>query len=96
MVFEWDNNKNEINIKKHGVSFKEASSVFYDDDAIMFEDPDHSVDEERFIIIGMSRNTGILTVCHCYREDDEVDRIISARKDSRPETDFYIQFRGEL
>lgn len=66
--FEWDKNKNEINIKKHGISFAEASSVFYDPEAIVFDDPDHSDNEERFIIMGISAKANLLMVCHCYRD----------------------------
>ena len=62
MKFEWDENKNKVNIKKHGIGFAEASSVFYDDNAILFDDPDHSKNEERFLLIGMSISTGVLTV----------------------------------
>ena len=64
MTFEWDENKNKINITKHGIDFSEASSTFYDDKAILFDDPDHSEEEDRFLLIGMSKNTRILTVSH--------------------------------
>jgi hypothetical protein len=67
MLFEWDENKNKANIKKHGIGFAEASSVFYDDNAILFDDPDHSKDEERFLLIGISISTRVLIVSHCYR-----------------------------
>ena len=96
MNFEWDENKNKINTTKHGVDFIEASSTFYDDKAILFDDPDHSEDEDRFLLIGMSRNTRILIVSHCYRGEDEVIRIISARKATKTETDYYVQGGGEL
>ena len=72
MIFEWDENKNKVNINKHGNSFAEASSVFYDDNAILFDDSDHSKDEERFLIIGMSISTRVLIVSHCYRSRGEV------------------------
>lgn len=94
MTFEWDDNKNDINIKKHGIDFNEASTIFYDDNAILFDDPDHSVDEERFLLIGKSRTSKVITVCHCYRRRDEVIRIISARRATKKETDFYIQYGG--
>lgn len=96
MTFEWDENKNAINKRKHGVDFMEASSVFFDDNAIMFDDPDHSGEEERFLLIGMSRTLKVLTVCHCYRSSDEVIRLISARQATKTETDFYNQNGGRL
>ena len=80
MYFDWDENKNQINQKKHGITFEEASSVFYDDEALLRDDPDHSGDEERFIILGFSNKANLLVVCHCYRESDTIIRIISARK----------------
>jgi hypothetical protein len=87
--FEWDDNKNEINIRKHGVSFQEASTVFNDDDALYDDDDEHSYDEKRFTIIGRSDDTRLLFVCHCYRENGEVIRLISARKADKLETDLY-------
>ena len=87
--FEWDDNKNLINIKKHGVSFEEAQTVFYDPDALVIHDEDHSEDEDRFLILGISLNQHILVVCHCYRSDDEIIRIISARKATKSETRQY-------
>ena len=80
LQFEWDEGKNEINKKKHRVSFEEAQTVFYDMNALMISDPEHSDDEERFILLGYSAMARLLLVCHCYREQDEVIRIISARK----------------
>ena len=68
MRFQWDENKNESNIVKHGVSFDEASTVFDDEEAIFISDPDHSVGEERFLLLGLSSREKILVVCHCYRE----------------------------
>lgn len=88
MRFAWDPRKARSNLEKHGVSFDEAQTVFYDDDARLIDDPDHSEDEARFIIIGLSGKLRILTVCHCYR-DDEVIRIISARKATSHETKHY-------
>jgi len=96
MTFEWDENKNAININKHGIDFVEASSIFYDENAVMFDDPEHSDGEERFLLIGMSRSLNVLTVCHCYRSNDEVIRIISARKATKTETEFYIQYGGNI
>ena len=66
--FEWNQRKNEHNIRKHGVSFEEAVTVFYDEKAVMLDDPDHSKDEERFLLIGMSDAPRLLIVCHCYRK----------------------------
>ena len=89
MRFEWDPNKNEANQRKHGVSFEEASSVFYDENALLISDPDHSDDEERFILLGLSRRLRLLVVCHCLRESESVIRIISARKATTKEARQY-------
>ncbi|MCQ2602051.1 MAG: BrnT family toxin [Treponema sp.] len=78
--FEWDPKKAEVNIIKHGVPFEEAQTVFYDPNALLIADPDHSDGEDRFIILGISNKSKVLVVCHCYRENDDVIRIISARK----------------
>ena len=87
--FEWDDNKNEINNKKHKISFEEARTVFYDDAALVIDDPEHSEDEDRFIILGLSKRANLLVVCHCYRESDTVIRIISARKATKTESQYY-------
>ena len=87
--FEWDERKAAANLKKHGVSFEEAKSAFYDDSAKLIEDPDHSADEDRFVLLGLSTSLRLLVVCHCYRGDDGVIRIISARKATTKETQFY-------
>ena len=87
--FTWDNNKNTTNFLKHGISFEEASTVFYDDYAILFDDPDHSIQEERFLIIGNSYQNHLCIVSHCYRESDNVIRIISARLATRKERNTY-------
>ena len=87
--FEWDEDKNNINKKKHKVSFDEAKTVFYDPSALIIHDPDHSEDEERFLIMGLSQTLKVLVVCHCYRENDEIIRIISARKADKDETRKY-------
>ena len=87
--FEWDEDKSRENIKKHGVSFEEAQTVFLDENAVRFFDPDHSQDEGRFIMLGMSFKLRVLIVCHCYRENDTVIRIISARKADKHETGNY-------
>ena len=79
-----------INIKKHGVSFEEACSVFLDDEAILFDDPEHSDDEDRFILIGISKMAKICVVCHCYRKNNSI-RIISARKATKKEEKVYVR-----
>jgi uncharacterized DUF497 family protein len=89
ICFEWDLPKNEGNKAKHKVSFEEAQTVFYDENALLISDPDHSDDEERFIIMGISKKLNLLVVCHCYRVDDEIIRIISARKANTNETKQY-------
>ena len=91
MKFEWDENKNQINKRKHGISFEEAKTVFYDDEALVKDDPDHSDDEERFIILGMSSEANMLVVCHCYRASETIIRIISARKATRNESKYYMR-----
>jgi hypothetical protein len=87
--FEWDNNKEKINISKHSVSFDEAQTVFYDEYAIQFFDPDHSESEDRFLLLGTSFKLKKLVVCHCFREEETVVRIISARKADKDETKAY-------
>lgn len=91
LIFEWDDTKNEINQKKHGVSFEEAQIIFFDESAIQFDDPDHSIDEERFLLLGFSQRLKILVVCHCYRSDDSIIRILSARKATKKEQKVYIR-----
>lgn len=83
--FEWDEDKNRENIKKHGVSFQEAQTIFLDENAMRFFDPDHSQDGDRFIMLGMSFKLRVLVVCHCHRKNDTVIRIISARKADKHE-----------
>lgn len=85
LVFEWDEGKSRANRKKHGVSFEEARSAFLDEDARVIPDPEHSEEEDRFVLLGLSASLRILVVCHCYREDQSVIRIISARKADREE-----------
>ena len=87
--FEWDENKNEINKKKHKISFEEAKTVFYDENALLIDDPEHSVEEDRFIIMGLSTKANLLVVCHCYRESESVIRLISARKATKTESEQY-------
>lgn len=87
--FDWDNSKAIFNKKKHGVSFEEAVTVFYDDDALEFYDPDHSVREDRFILVGLSFRSRILLVAHCVRESGALIRIISARRATNKEAQKY-------
>jgi len=88
--FEWDSRKSAANKRKHGVSFEEAQTVFYDDRAILIED-DEDDEEDRFVLLGISAALRMLVVCHCYREKDSVIRIISARKANRTERKDYEQ-----
>lgn len=90
LSFEWDERKNEINKVKHKVSFEEAQTVFYDERALVIDDPEHSQEEERFIILGMSTRANLLIVCHCYHASDTVIRIISARKATKTESMHYV------
>ena len=92
LYFEWDENKNTINKKKHKISFEEAQTVFEDVEARIITDPDHSEQEERFIILGFSIKANLLVVCHCYRQNDSVIRIISARKATAKEARQYHDF----
>jgi uncharacterized DUF497 family protein len=87
--FEWDSEKAGKNLKKHGVSFEEAQSVFADERARLIDDPDHSDDEDRFILLGLSSSLRILIVVHCYRAQGNTVRIISARKATREEQRHY-------
>jgi len=87
--FVWDEKKNRANQRKHGVSFQEAQTAFYDENAKVYADPDHSEDEARFILLGISFRLRVLVICHCFRENDSVIRIISARKaDKLEERDY--------
>ena len=87
--FKWDAKKAAVNLDKHGVSFEEARTVFFDEKALLIHDPDHSQEEDRFILLGHSAKLRLLIVCHCYREDDSVIRIISARKADKKEQNQY-------
>ncbi len=94
LEFEWDPQKNKTNAKKHGVSFAEAQTVFYDEYAILFLDPDHSEDEDRFILLGLSFKLNTLVVCHCFRQEETIIRLISARKaDKDEERDYWSERR---
>ena len=86
--FVWDEDKYDANVKKHGITFLEAMAVFDDPHALYKHDIEHSEDEERFIVIGLSSVMRILVVCHCYRDGDVI-RIISARKATKPEIKQY-------
>ena len=88
------NLKNLLNQRAHGISFEEASTVFYDKNARLIPDPKHSDEEDRFIMLGFSSNAHLLIVCHCYRQNDEVIRIISARKAEKDESKQYNRFKG--
>jgi uncharacterized DUF497 family protein len=90
--FEWDPKKNRINKARHGVSFEEAKTAFFDEHARIIADPEHSDDEERLILLGLSVKLRVLVVCHCYRESDHVIRIISARKADPSERSDYAGF----
>lgn len=87
--FEWDAKKASANFKKHGFSFEEARTVFLDEQAKLIDDPDHSSDEDRFVLLGISGLLRILLVCHCYRQQGQTIRIISARKASPGEARQY-------
>ena len=87
--FEWDASKATANLRKHRVSFEEAKSVFYDEFAVQFFDDEHSSDEDRFLLLGLSSGTRLRIVGHCERDDGEVIRIISARKATQRESAFY-------
>lgn len=89
MNFIWDSEKARLNLDKHGVSFAEACTVFNDEFGLLIFDPDHSQMEDRFLLLGMSCSLRVLIVCHCYRENDEQIRIISARKATKRETSQY-------
>ena len=92
--FEWDENKAVSNVKKHGVSFQEAATAFSDDYGILFDDPDHSADEHRELLIGLSSQLKLLIVCSCSRNNDMTIRIISARKATQAEQETYLEYNG--
>ena len=91
LTFEWDENKNRINQSKHKISFEEAQTVFYDERALVIDDPEHSEEEDRFLLLGMSEDANLCIVCHCYRESDTVIRLISARKATKKESERYVR-----
>ena len=90
---EWDKRKENANLNKHGISFEEARTTFYDENAIQFFDPDHSDEEDRFILLGISHKLNTLVVCHCFREQEMSVRIIFARKADKDEENFYWSYR---
>lgn len=87
--FEWDETKNEANKKKHKIAFEDATTVFYDPNALIIPDTEHSAEEDRFLILGMSATINLLVVSHCYRASDSVIRLISARKATKNEAKHY-------
>ena len=89
LEFEWDPKKAAANLKRHRVSFEEARTVFLDEQAKLIDDPDHSSDEDRFVLLGISGLLRVLLVCHCYRQQGKTIRIISARKASPGEARQY-------
>ena|SRR3989338_1896397 len=93
-IFEWDENKDRANKEKHGVSFEEARTIFYDEWALQSYDPDHSTDEDRFLMLGVSSRLRTLVVCHCLK-DEALIRIISVRKATKKEADHYEEMRYE-
>ena len=93
LVFVWDDAKSLANRRKHGIAFDEASSVFSDEEALFLADPDHSNEEDRFVLLGLSSVLRVLVVCHCYRKSESAIRIISARKANRGERAQYLMRR---
>jgi len=89
LKFEWDPEKAEANRKRHKIAFEEAVSVFSDENALVIPDPDHSAEEARFVLLGMSWSLRILVVCHCFRKNDQIIRIFSARKATKAESKQY-------
>lgn len=89
--FDWNATKSASNLKKHGVSFEEAQTVFFDEFAVQFYDDDNSQEEERFLLLGMSSGVRLLLICHCERDGGDIIRIISARKATKHESSFYGQ-----
>ena len=87
--FNWDKNKARINLTKHKISFEEAQSVFDDDNARLIYDPDHSENEDRFILLGLSCSLKVLVAVHCYKDEENIIRLISARKATKSEEKNY-------
>ena len=93
MHFTWDSAKDKLNQRKHKVSFDEAVTAFYDENALLIPDSEHSALEERFILLGVSRKLNLLLVSHCYRDNEETIRLISARKATKREL---LQYEEQL
>ena len=93
LTFTWNERKSRENERKHGVSFEEAQSTFFDDDALLFFDPDHSDSEDRFLLLGRSYRLRVLLICHCFRESEQIVRIISARRATKKERSVYKEGR---
>lgn len=91
LIIQWDEEKNKTNHQKHGITFEVAKLVFEDERAILFDDPDHSLEEERFLIIGIAGQSGVYIVSHCYRNEGSIIRIISARKATKREKKSYYE-----
>jgi len=91
--FEWDAAKAKTNLRKHGISFEEARTVFYDEQAVQYFDPDHSIEEDRFILLGMSFRLRVIVVCHCFGESESVIRLFSARRADKDEAQEYRRQR---
>jgi len=89
IYFDWSEAKNQANVRKHEVSFEEAKSVFFDESALLLADPDHSEDEDRFVLLGLSAKLRLLLVCHCFEAEDGLIRVISCRKANRKEMSLY-------
>jgi len=87
--FEWDKRKASGNVRKHGISFEEARTAFFDESAVLYHDPDHSDEEDRFLLLGNSFKLNTVVVCHCFRESENKIRIISARKADKSEQTEY-------
>ena len=91
-TFQWDKNKAQLNRRKHKVSFEEATTSFHDSNARFMHDPDHSEDEDRYVLLGMSCSIRLLVIAHCFRENELEIRIISARKATKREEQIYWEF----
>lgn len=94
IIFEWDDAKDAINKRKHHVSFEEAKTVFYDECALVIDDPEHSKEEEQFLILGFSSKANLLMVCHCCLASESIIRIISARKATKTEAQNYRDYQN--
>ena len=92
MRFGWDERKARSNEEKHGISFNEAETVFYDENARLLYDAEHSSEEDRYVLLGISESLSLLVVCHIYKEDEETIRIFSARRANKREQQQYQSF----